>query len=279
MARSLLIRGMLVGLLAGLLMFTFGKVFGEPSVDRAIAFEAVKTQSAHDQALHNHGMPGHDHASSGLAHDHALALATEEPEPELFSRGTQSGIGLLTGTVVYSTAFGGLFALVFAYAFGRFGRARPQAVAALLAIAGFLAISVVPMIIYPPNPPAIGEADTIAHRTALYFIMIAVSVAATAGGIVLRHKLTARTDAWTASLSAIGIYVVVIAAAALILPGIDEVPADFPATVLWNFRLASMGVQLVMWSTLGVAFGLAAERVLVAQRYAGLDGREARLVR
>ena len=118
MARSLLIRGMLVGLLAGLLMFTFGKVFGEPSVDRAIAFEAAadaaKAQSAHDQALLDHAAPGHDHAAAGHAHDHALASAVEESEPELFSRSTQSGIGLLTGVAVYGTAFGGLFALVFA---------------------------------------------------------------------------------------------------------------------------------------------------------------------
>ena len=283
MARSLLIRGMLVGLLAGLLMFTFGKVFGEPSVDRAIAFEAAadaaKALSAHDQALHDHAVLGHDHAAAGPAHDHALLSAVDEPEPELFSRSTQSGIGLLTGVAVYGTAFGGLFALVFAYAFGRLGTARPRAVAALLAAAGFLAISVVPMIIYPSNPPAVGEADTIAHRTALYFIMIAISVAATVGGIVLRTKLVERTDAWTATLSAMGVYVAVIIVAAVLLPGIDEVPSDFPATVLWHFRLASMGLQLVMWSTFGVVFGYAAERLLAPQRYPGLGGRLATLVR
>jgi hypothetical protein len=255
---------MLVGLLAGLLMFTFGKVFGEPSVDRAIAFEtaadAAKAQSAHDQAVHDHAMPGHDHAAAGPAHDHALLSADDDSEPELFSRSTQSGIGLLTGVAVYGTAFGGLFALVFAYAYGRLGTARPQAVAALLAAAGFLAISVVPMIIYPSNPPAVGEPDTIAYRTALYFIMISISIAATVGAIVLHTKLVERTDAWTATLSAIGAYVAVIIATAMILPGIDEVPSDFPATVLWHF-------------------GLAAERLLAPQRYPGLGGRLPTLVR
>ena len=283
MARSLLIRGMLVGLLAGLLMFTFGKVFGEPSVDVAIAFEAAadaaKAHAAHDQAVMDHTAPGHDHAAAGPAHDHALMSAVEEPEPELFSRGTQSGIGLLTGVTVYGTAFGGLFALVFAYAYGRLGTARPQAVAALLAAAGFLSISVVPMIIYPSNPPAIGEPDTIAYRTALYFIMIAVSVGATVGAIVLRTKLVNLTDTWTATLSAIGAYLAIIIAAAVILPAIDEVPSDFPATVLWHFRLASMGLQFVMWSTLGVVFGLVAERLLAPQRYRGLGGRVQTLVR
>ena len=267
MARALLIRGMLVGILAGLLMFGFGKVFGEPSVDRAIAFE---TAGAADAGKHEHGAAGH-------SHEHAAV--TSNAEPELYSRSTQSGIGLLTGLGVYGVAFGGLFSLTFAYAYGRIGSVQPKAVAALLAAGGFLALSVIPMIIYPSNPPAVGEPDTIAHRTALYFIMIAISVAAVVGGIVLRTKLVRQTDAWTATLSAAGAYVVVIIAAALLLPGIDEVPTDFPASVLWHFRIASMGLQFVMWSTFGVVFGFAAEKLLAPQRHLGLGGRMQTLVR
>ena len=250
MARALLIRGLLVGLLAGILMFGFGKLAGEPSVDRAIAFEA-----AHEHAEHQ----------AGHSHDHGDATA-EAAEPELFSRGTQSGIGLLTGVGVYGIAFGGLFSLVFAYAYGRIGTAGPKPLAALLAATGFLAITVVPMIIYPSNPPAVGDPDTIAHRTALYFIMIAISVAAAVGAIVLHTKLARRTDGWTAGLAALAAYVLVIGITAALLPGIDEVPADFPASVLWHFRIASMGLQLVMWSTFGIAFGYAAEHLLAPQR-------------
>src|SRR6185295_4507798 len=39
MARSFLIRGMLCGIAAGLLVFLFAKIFGEPNVDGAIGFE------------------------------------------------------------------------------------------------------------------------------------------------------------------------------------------------------------------------------------------------
>ncbi len=39
MVGKLLVRGMLAGLVAGLVMFGFAKVVGEPQVDRAIAFE------------------------------------------------------------------------------------------------------------------------------------------------------------------------------------------------------------------------------------------------
>jgi hypothetical protein len=40
MAGTLLLRGMLVGIVAGILCFGFLKIVGEPQVDRAIAFES-----------------------------------------------------------------------------------------------------------------------------------------------------------------------------------------------------------------------------------------------
>src|ERR1700744_5299919 len=97
---SLLLRGMLVGIVAGLLCFGFLKFFGEPQVDRAIAFETqldeAKAKAKADEAMPK-GMP----------------MPKEEDEPELVSRGTQAGIGLFTGVMVYNAAFGGLFALAF----------------------------------------------------------------------------------------------------------------------------------------------------------------------
>ena len=60
----------------------------------------------------------------------------EGPEPELVSRPVQAGFGLFTGVTVYNTAFGGLFALVFAVAYGRVGDFGPRATAALLALSG-----------------------------------------------------------------------------------------------------------------------------------------------
>ena len=80
MVGNLLLRGMLVGVFAGLLAFGFARIFGEPQVDRAIAFE--------DQTNRAKG---------------------EAPEPELVSRETQADLGLFTGVIVYCAAVGGLF--------------------------------------------------------------------------------------------------------------------------------------------------------------------------
>lgn len=226
MARTLLIRGMLVGIIAGLVVFAFARLAGEPTVERAIAFEAKLDQSK-----------------------------GEAPEPELVSRKVQRGVGLLIGTVMYGTAIGGLFALVFAFANGRLGNLRPRALSALLAGMGFVSIVLVPTLKYPANPPSVGNPETIGMRTAAFFLAIAFSIAAMVLVVQIGRRLSSRFGAWDASLLAAGIYLTVITLIFHWLPAIDEVPADFPATVMWHFRVTSLGIQAVMWATIGLLFG------------------------
>ena len=247
MVGTLLLRGMLVGIIAGLLCFSFLKIVGEPQVDRAITFETqldkAKAQAA-AQALIAKGLPA----------------PKEEPEPELVSRRVQAGLGLFTGVMVYNVAFGGLFALAFALAYGRMGNFRPRNTAAALAVVGLIVVYIVPTLKYPANPPAVGDPATIGMRTALYFGMIAISLAAMIAAGMLRLRLLARYGAWNAFLIAAGAYLTVVIAVGLALPPINEVPAEFPAVVLWRFRIASLSAQLIMWATIGMVFGALAER-------------------
>lgn len=258
MVGALLLRGMLVGVVAGLLCFGFLKIAGEPPVDRAIAFEsaldAAKAE-AEAQALAAKGMPA----------------PKEEPEPELVSRQTQAGIGLFTGVVVYSAAFGGLFALAFAFAYGRIGDLSPRALAALLAALGFAVVYLVPMLKYPANPPSVGDPETIGTRTALYFGMVALSLAAAVAAGMLRTRLQPRYGAWNAVLLAAGAYIVAMLAIGLALPTVNEVPDQFPAVVLWQFRIAALGAQAILWATLGLVFGALAERSTRARGALGGD--------
>lgn len=247
MVTGLLVRGMLVGILAGLLTFGFLKVYGEPQVDIAIAFE-TQLDLAKEAAERAKGMP-------------------VQEEPELVSRQVQAGIGLFTAVMVYCTAFGGLFGLAFAFAYGRVpGLLTPQAVSLLLAAAGFVAIYLVPNLKYPANPPSIGDPATIKMRTALYFIMIAISIAAMIGAFAFRRLLVVRLGDWNASFIVAAYYVAIVVIAGFLLPVVNEVPQQFPAVVLWKFRMASLGAQFIMWTTLGVLFGAAAERAFVAGR-------------
>jgi predicted cobalt transporter CbtA len=280
MVRTFLVRGMLVGIVAGLLSFAFLKVYGEPQVDRAIAFEtqqdgakeaaqkeAAQKAESHDHASATHDHAAHDHAShdhASAAHDHgaeATAHTADHDEPELVSRPVQAGLGLLVAVLVYSAAFGGLFGLAFALAHGRTTSAlTPQALAAVIALTGFVAIYLVPNLKYPANPPAVGEPDTIGIRTALYFVMIAISLAAMIVSLALKRLFVARFGEWSANVLVAVSYIVLVGIAGLLLPGVNEVPAQFPATLLWNFRIASIGAQLIMWATLGLLFGALSQR-------------------
>jgi hypothetical protein len=76
-------------------------------------------------------------------------------------------------------------------------------------------------------------------------------------------------------------YVVAMGICFAALPGVNEVPqlaipgvidgvADavltFPSSVVWDFRIASLGVQAVTWTVIAVAFGPLAERLLETDR-------------
>src|ERR1700722_9851806 len=236
MVGALLLRGMLVGLVAGILGFGFLKIVGEPPVERSIVFENQSETKATDEKA--------------------------EAEPVLVSRKVQAGIGLFTGVMVYSAAFGGLFALAFALAYRRLGDLSPRATAALLATAGFVAVYLVPTLKYPANPPAVGAPDTIGLRTSLYFTMIALSLAGIIAAGMLRDRLRRRFGEWNAAVIAGVAYLAAMIIIGLALPTVNEVPENFPAIVLWQFRIASIGGQLILWATVGLAFGAAAEPVV-----------------
>lgn len=237
MVGKLLLRGLLVGVLAGLIAFGFARVFGEPSVDSAILFE--EQMAAAEPADPN---------------------AVEEPP--LVSREVQASGGLMTGIVVLSVGLGGLFSILFALANGRIGKLGPQQTSVVLAGLCFLTISLVPWLKYPASPPASTFDDTIAFRSSVYFLMLALSVAVTVGAWLLRQNLLARYGSWNASVIAAVAYVLVNFVFFLIMPTINETPAGFPAAVMWDFRMASIGIHAVLWGVIGVVFGIVVERTM-----------------
>ena len=57
----------------------------------------------------------------------------------------------------------------------------------------------------------------------------------------------------------------------LVLPTIDETPDDFPADVLYEFRLYSLGTQFVLWAIIAVVFASMVARLLGETAAAGGD--------
>ncbi|MFJ8862327.1 CbtA family protein [Streptomyces sp. NPDC102451] len=229
--RNLLVRGMLAGLGAGVLALIVAYFLGEPYVDSAIGLE-----EAH-------------------AHSH-------EHEVELVSRSLQSTAGLATGILIYGVAFGGIAALAYCFALGRVGRFGPRATALLLSGTALLAVYVVPFLKYPANPPAVGDPDTIGERTTLYFLMMVLSVLLAVAAVIAGKRLAPKLGTWYATVVAVLGFAVVTGLAYAFLPTVNEVPGDFPATLLWRFRLSALAMQAVLWGGFGLLFGELAERLL-----------------
>ena len=237
---QLLVRGLIVGLFAGLLAGTFAYVLGESRVDAAIAIE--------ESNAHAH------------THDH------DHEEQPLVSRDGQKA-GLFLATSLYGVALGGLFAVAYTL-LRRKLRTGNDAYAALgLAAAGFVGIVLVPFLKYPPNPPAVGDPETITKRTVTYLMTLVIGLLAVWAGVALSRWAARYGEVARLAGGVVGLVLTVVAAY-LILPRINEVPETFPATLLWQFRFASLGTQATLWLLLGFGYAAAVDRRAARQKVA-----------
>ncbi len=237
--RTFLVHGLLAGLVGGLLAFAVAFTVGEPPIDAAIAVEEAAAAPAEA------GLTGGGEGVSLPAHG-------GEHEEGGITRDQQAGPGLATATVLFGVVLGGVAGIASAFALGRLGGLGPVASTALVVGLGWTAYTVVPWLKYPPNPPAVGSGETIGERTALYFGFVAVSVLAAIGAVLLGRALLRRTGPWLAVVVAALAFVVVVLAAGLGLAPIDEVPDDFPATTLYEFRLGALATSTALWAGIGL---------------------------
>jgi hypothetical protein len=256
MVQKIILRGLLAGAVAGVLAFAFARIFAEPQIQAAIDYESGRSST--------------------------------EVEPELFSRTVQGNLGIGLGMMLFGLAMGALFAVAYTICLGRVGNLRPRSLALLVALFGFLGLYLVPFVKYPANPPAIGHGETIRQRSALYLIMVLASVALLILAVWLGQRLRRRFGNWTATLLAGAAFVTVIGVLMALLPSFGELASNvaaygrhatetplpltdangtivypgFPADVLFEFRLYSVGAQLILWSAIGLIFAPLADRLL-----------------
>ena len=267
MERKLILRGTFAGAVGGLLAFVFARIFAEPVISAAVAYE--KGREAAQLALQG--------ATSHGGDDH-----------EIFSRTVQANIGIGVGMVLFGIAMGLIFAVVYTVCLGRVGGVRARFLALLVAGGGFLALYVVPFLKYPANPPAIGHDDTIRARSVLYLTMTLAAVLLLIGAVLLGRWLQTRLGTWNAALAAGAAYVVTIGVVMALLPSVGHLAANvqtfgrhatetplplrdsrgrivypgFPADTLATFRIYSLLAQAILWGAIALVFAPLAERVL-----------------
>ena len=223
MLRAYLGRGVAAGLVAGLVAGLFAYLFGEPQVDRALALE--------DGAAFN----------------------------QIVDRPTQR-FGLVVAVTLYGAAVGVMFGLVFAFLRDRMAARDDWTRSLRLSAALFAGLFFLPFLKYPADPPGTGDPSSIAFRTTAYLVAVAVCVAAVFVAWSVGRTLREQGMGSAARQALIGAGLVAVLALFFMAMPPATTQGDFPADVLWDFRVSAVGTQAVLWTLLGAGFGLLCER-------------------
>ena len=233
-----IIAAVLAGILAGFVASVLLTFTAEPVIDQAIALE----EAHHAAEPHDPGAPG---------------------EPEIVSRSDQKGVGRFAAYSLGGGAYGVLFGIAFLALRRRDGKNDPAGAFRRSLLAGAFmagAFTIMPFIKYPPNPPAVGDPATISERQWKYLALIFLSVVVLALAARLSSHLRGR--GWTEDqrLIAVGLAIAVpLGIVVAALPPFHD-PINVPANLVWRFRIASLGGNLLLWSVLTTAFGTMAVR-------------------
>ncbi len=235
-------RGMAAGLLAGLLAGLFAFVVGESLLDRD--WVGGNRPAGEPQFCRSHA-------------------GWWRERPRRRGRGLQrihpEG-GLFFATGLSGTFVGGLFGVTFAFFRERLASRSDWGRSMSLAAAISAGAALIPFLKYPANPPTVGDPATIGLRTEAYFMMVALSLLAVLTAWYAAHRLRERGMELPVRHLAVGlVFACVVAVLFGGLPATAD-PGEFPAGLLWNFQISSIGTQLVLWTGLGVVFGLLCER-------------------
>jgi len=271
-----ILRGGCAGLLAGVLAGVFALFVAEPSIEGAIALEEAAAAAPAVQAPLMQADPesptdvprmaelgGTIGARGAGSHAHAAhAHDTDDGLP----RATQK-LGLVIGMALFGVALGALFGVVFAWSRGRLAGdawTRTLKLGAVV-IAVFV---VLPALSYPANPPAVGDPETVNQRTLLFLAVWALGSAAAFGAWYTVHLLERRGASRPSAHSIVGLGA--ISLVAIVLAVLPEAAGarEFPADLLWSFRLSALATQVVLFGGIAIVNGWLASYGPTAERSA-----------
>ena len=214
--RNVFVRGAVSGAAAGLLTSVAAYFFLEPTLEAAIALEG----------------PG--------GGDGPVA------------RETQKLLGMPLGFVLAGLAVGLLFAVAYRVLPTR---AEPWKRSIGLGAGGFAALALIPQLRYPANPPGVGDPETIAGRTSGYLLAVALGVVVVSASYAALRALHARGVSAPVRHSAVtAAAVAAVAVGFALLPDNDD-PVAAPAALVWEFRIRSIGLLVLLYAGLAAVFG------------------------
>ena len=224
---------LLAGAIAGTILGAINQVAVEPYIERAIELEMLQQNT--------------------LAESDQVINPAEFTAYRLWQRGGE----IIAGTIL-GLSIGSLYGIVFAYTRGSVSGTNNNNKKKALIVAGimWLVLFLVPALKYPPNPPAVGDPETIYYRQSLYVGFLAISGFSALGLAFLYRKMVVASSNNTKKAIIINpsTYAAIMAGVYLAMPANPD-PINAPIDLVMGFRITS-GITISMfWALLGVIFG------------------------
>ncbi len=212
------------GMLAGLVLAAVNLFVVEPYIDRAIEIETSNS------------------IASGEIVDYS----------ELNSYRTWQKSGTFAAGAILGMAYGAILGVVYVLSrkFLPFSGDRKKAI--FLAAVICLSLYIVPFVMYPANPPAVGDPETIGQRESRYVGFQVASGLVTSGLGALMYKLR-RVNHFTYLVPIF--YVALIAYLYSIFPSNPD-KIDIPMDLVNTFRIVTASTMVMFWIVLGAIFGM-----------------------
>jgi predicted cobalt transporter CbtA len=225
---------LLAGAIAGTILGAINQVAVEPYIERAIELEMLQQNTT---------------AQSGQVITNPAEFAAY--------RFWQKGGEIIAGTIL-GLSIGSLYGIVFAYTRGSISGTNNNKKKALI-VAGimWLVLFLMPALKYPPNPPAVGNPETIYYRQSLYVAFLAISGFSAFGLAFLYRKMMVASSNNTKKKAIIipsAVYAAIMAGAYLAMPANPD-PINAPIDLVIGFRITSAITISMFWAVLGVIFG------------------------
>lgn len=219
-----IIISLISGIMAGEILACINLFIVEPTTDKAIGYELQKD----------------------------MAKGEKVDFGEVNSYRIWQKSGTFAAVAFIGMAYGGLLGIAYVFVRKYLPFSDDKKKAILLAGLMYLAIYLVPFTKYPPNPPAVGNPDTIGLRDHLYttFQIASIIIALVMGILFFKFRSVTKI-----SYIVPAIYMVAIASIYFIWePNPDKI--EIPMTVVNTFRALTGTTMAIFFVLIGVFFGL-----------------------
>ena len=214
---------LLAGAIAGTILGAINQVAVEPYIDYAVELEMQNTNQSSQ-----------------------IINPAEFTSYRLWQRGGE----MLAGTIL-GLSIGSLFGIVFAYTHNSVPGSNNKKKALIVAGIMWFVLFFMPALKYPPNPPAVGNPETIYYRQSLYVAFLVISGFSALGLAFLYRKMGALNIKKAIIPAA---YAAIISGAYLAMPANPD-PINAPMDLVMGFRITSAITISMFWGLLGVIFG------------------------